>query len=180
METVKLDISNPHNLEVVWGLLRPKYPTADSVREIIAVSFYCPPKSRQKSKLMDHLVSNCHNLLTKYPNAGLHIGGDKNEWNIGPLIASLPRLKQVVSLATCNLKTLDVLLTNLWEFYAVPIVVPRVPCDDPNKGVPSDHSTPIAYPLSSDCKLKNVYTTRIARPLPDYLDNGLYLKIGTL
>ena len=116
---------------------------------------------------MDHLVLTCQSLLTKYPNAGLVIGGDKNEWKIGPLIASLPRLKQIVSLATCNLKTLDVLLTNLWQWYSVPVVVPPVPCDDPTKGVPSDHSTPVAYPLSNNHRVKNVYTTKTARPLPD-------------
>ena len=68
---------------------------------------------------------------------------------------------------TLNLKTLDVILTNLWEFYSVPIIVPPVPCDDPTKGVPSDHSTPVAHPISTNHKVKNVYKTRIARPLPD-------------
>ena len=102
----KIDILIPDKLEVVWGLVKPRTNVATHIREIIAVAFYCPPKSRKKSKLMDHLVLTCQSLLTKYPNAGLVIGGDKNEWKIGPLIASLPRLKQIVSLATCNLKTL--------------------------------------------------------------------------
>ena len=163
----KMDILIPDKLEVVWGLVKPRGHVTTQIKEIIAVAFYCPPKSRKKSKLMDHLVLTCQSLLTKYPNAGLVIGGDKNEWKIGPLIASLPRLKQIVSLATCNLKTLDVLLTNLWQWYSVPVVVPPVPCDDPTKGVPSDHSTPIAYPLSNTHSVKNVYTTKTARPLPE-------------
>ena len=163
----KLDVIINDKLEIVWGLLRPKGPTTSAIREIIVVSFYCPPKSRKKTKLMDHLVTNCHALLTKYPNAGLVIGGDKNDWKIGPLIASVPKLKQIVSLPTCNLKTLDVILTNLWQFYSVPIVVPPVPCDDQTKGVPSDHSTPVAHPLSNDYQTKNVYKTRVAQPLPD-------------
>ena len=163
----KIDVLIPDKLEVVWGLVRPLSNVVTSIREIIVVAFYCPPKSRKKTKLMDHLVTNCHTLLTKYPNAGLVIGGDKNDWKIGPLIASLPKLKQIVSLPTCNFKTLDVLLTNLWEWYSVPIVVPPVPCDDPTKGVPSDHSTPVAYPLSSYHKVKNTYTRKTARPLPD-------------
>ena len=44
---------------------------------------------------------------------------------------------------------------------------PPVPCDDPTKGVPSDHSTPVAHPLSSDYQNKNVYKTKVAQPLPD-------------
>ena len=66
-----------------------------------------------------------------------------------------------------NLKTLDVLLTNLWELYSVPVVVPAVPCDDPNKGVASDHSTPIAHPLSTEYNIKNVYKNKVSQPLPD-------------
>ena len=163
----KIDIMINDNLEIVWGLLRPRLSTVTPIREIIVVAFYCPPKSRKKTKLMDHLVTNCHALLTKYPKAGLIIGGDKNDWKIAPLIASVPKLKQIVSLPTCNLKTLDVLLTNLWEFYSVPVVVPAVPCDDPNKGVASDHSTPIAHPLSTEYNIKNVYKNKVSQPLPD-------------
>ena len=147
--------------------MRPKSTVVTPIREIIVCAFYCPPKSRKKTKLMDHLITNCHVLLTKYPNAGLVIGGDKNEWKIGHLIASIPKLKQIVSLPTCNLKTLDVILTNLWQWYSVPVVVPPVPCDDPSKGVPSDHSTPVAHPLSNIHQVKNVYVTKTARPLPD-------------
>ena len=163
----KLDVIINDKLEIVWGLLRPKMPSVTTIREIIVVAFYCPPKSRKKTKLMDHLVTNCHALLTKYPNAGLVIGGDKNDWKIAPLIASVPKLKQIVTLPTCNLKTLDVILTNLWQFYSLPIVVPPVPCDDPKKGVPSDHSTPVAHPLSTDHRIKNVYQTKVSQPLPD-------------
>ena len=79
----------------------------------------------------------------------------------------MPKLKQIVSLPTCNLKTLDVILTNLWQFYSVPIVVPPVPCDDPSKGVPSDHSTPVAHPLTNGYQTKNVYKTIVTQPLPD-------------
>ena len=111
----KIDIVIPDKLEAVWGLVRPKSTVVTPIREIIVVAFYCPPKSRKKTKLMDHLITNCHVLLTKYPNAGLVIGGDKNEWKIGPLIASIPKLKQIVSLPTCNLKALDVILTTLWQ-----------------------------------------------------------------
>ena len=83
------------------------------------------------------------------------------------LILSLPKVKQIVSVNTCNSKILDVLLTNMWEYHTVPVIVPPVPCDDPSKGVPSDHSTVVAHPLSTNHNIKNVYTEKIAQPLPD-------------
>ena len=53
----KIDVSIPHNLEVCWGLLRPKTDEKTDIKEIIAVSFYSPPKSRKKTKLLDHLMT---------------------------------------------------------------------------------------------------------------------------
>ena len=38
---------------------------------------------------------------------------------------------------------------NLSNLYNVPIIVPPVCADDPNRGVPSDHSTVLAVPLAS-------------------------------
>ena len=72
------------------------------IKEIIVVAFYCPPNSKKKSKLLDHILANVHILLTKYPNAGVIIGGDKNELNITSLISGIPRVKQTVSKCTQN------------------------------------------------------------------------------
>ena len=79
----KIEISNPDKLEVVWGLLRPKSVDKDQkIKEIIVAAFYSPPKSTKNPLLQDHLVSTSHYLLSKYPNAGIVIGGDKNSLNI--------------------------------------------------------------------------------------------------
>ena len=69
----KIDVSIPRSVEVVYGLLRPKQPTAQ-LKEIITVAFYSPPKSRKKTQLMDHIISTCQMLLTRYPRAGIVIG----------------------------------------------------------------------------------------------------------
>ena len=120
----KLDIMIPHNLEIVYGLLRPKTIEKGGVSEIICVSFYCPPRSPKKSKLLDHILTTMHVLLTKYPNAGVIIGADKNELNISSLIDGLPRVRQIVTENTYkNEKILDIILTNLSQFYKVPIIV---------------------------------------------------------
>ena len=163
----KVDVIIPRSVEVVYGLLRPRNPTTE-LREIIAVAFYCPPKSRSKSKLLDHIITTVQMLLTKYPRAGIVIGGDRNDMSISPLLIALPRLKQLVSKNTCNGKVLDVLITNLHEYYSLPIIVPPVPADNPNQGKPSDHSVPLARPhTSAGVNQKNEYRTKISRPMPD-------------
>ena len=154
-------------MEVVWGIVRPKLASG-KVKEIIVAAFYSPPKSRKNNLLIDHLLSTTHFLLTKYPNAGVVIGGDRNNLNISALLSGIPRLRQIVSKPTYKLKVLDVLLTNLHQAYAVPLIVPPVPTDNPLKGVPSDHSTPLACPLSGqNISQAREYITKVSRPLPD-------------
>ena len=58
-------------------------------------------------------------------------------------------LKQLVTKATCNGTVLDVLLTKLHEFYSVPEIVNPVPADNPQQGKPSEHSVPLATPMTT-------------------------------
>ena len=163
----KIQVIIPHNLEVVWGLLRPKNTTA-KIREIIVGAFYSPPKSKKNPKLLDHLMSTTHFLLSKYPNAGLVLGGDKNYLNIATLLSGIPRLKQLVTQFTHGFKILDVILSNMGSLYSVPLIAPPVPPDDPSRGVASDHSTPIATPLALDSVHQSrEYVTKTYRPLPE-------------
>ena len=164
----KLEILIPYNLELVWGLLRPKSDTLSSgVKELIVVSFYCPPRSPKKSKLLDHILTTVHMLLSKYQNAGLIIGGDKNDLNIGSLISGIPKVRQIVTKNTHKNKILDIIITNLHQFYQVPVIVPPVQPDDPARGVPSDHSVPLAVPLSAAHHVTREYKTVTVRPLPE-------------
>ena len=119
--------------------------------------------------------------MTKYPNAVLAIGGDRNELSISPLLQSIPKLRQIVTKNTCNGKVLDVLLINIPEFYPPPVIVPPVPADDPNHGVPSDHCTVVATPLSYTGLSQNTneYTVRNVRPLPEsgIIEFGKWLTV---
>ena len=104
----KLDILIPHNLEIVWGLMRPKSDSKSELKELLVASFYCPPRSPKKAKLLDHILATVHMLLTRYPSAGLIIGGDKNDLNISMLITGIPRVRQIVTKNTHKNKILDV------------------------------------------------------------------------
>ena len=162
----KMSVSIPNNLEVVWGLVRPKKESA-TIREIIVAAIYSPPHSKKNNQLLDHLLSTTHYLLSRFPRAGLVIGGDKNDLQISSLISGIPRLRQIVTKYTHRRKILDIILTNMSSLYAVPEIVPAVPPDNPQVGVPSDHSTVVATPLTQD----NVgrfrdFITRKYRPLP--------------
>ena len=150
----KIDVPIPNSVEVVYGLLRAKNPSA-KYKVIISVAFYSPPKSRKKSQLLDHIISTCHVLLTKHPNAALFIGGDRNELSISPILMSIPKLRQIISHNTCNGKVLDVLMTNVPELFGVPEIIPPVQPDNPNYGCPSDHNPIIATPLGNTTSPQN-------------------------
>ena len=164
----KLDVLVPDKLEIIWGLLRPRI-IGPSIKEIIVCAFYSPPKSRKNTKLLDHILVTTQSLLTKYPNAGLVIGGDKNNLNISSILDGVPRIRQIVTQPTYKAKVLDIILTNLHQLYSVPIIVPPVSPDDPlHGGVPSDHRTPLAIPIiGGGANQTKEYSTRVVRPLPD-------------
>ena len=116
---------------------------------------------------MDQILTTVHMLLSKYPNAGLIIGADKNDLNITSLISGIPKVRQIVCSSTYKNKKLDIILTNLHQLYQIPIIVPPVQPDDPTRGVPSDHSIPLAVPVSSSHHVTRVYKTATVRPLPE-------------
>ena len=161
-----IDVPNPDNVEAVFALIKPKSPT--DIKEVITFAFYSPPRSRKKTKLIDHLVTTIHNLLSRFPRAGIMGGGDRNCLNISPILAAIPRMQNVQQLPTLKGKNLDVMLTTLSSYYAMPIIVPPVSCDNLNKGVPSDHSVPIIYPVTlTTLGKQHEYIERTTRPLPD-------------
>ena len=75
----RLNIHIPKNLEVVWGLLKPKNPSA-KFKKIIVCSFYSPPNKKKNSKMADYIVSTLQMLCTKYPECGNILGADKIIW----------------------------------------------------------------------------------------------------
>ena len=163
----KLNIMIPHNLEVVWGLISPKDETA-KFKKIIICSFYSPPNSKKNLKLTDHLVTTLQMLHTKYPDSPIMLGADKNNMDIRPLLTCGLRLRQVVDLPTRKGVILDIILMSCPQYYNAPTIVPPVPCDNPNDGVPSDHSVPVCVPHTDRSKpAVRRFRTVTYRPLPD-------------
>ena len=144
----KLNISIPHNLEIVWGLLRPNEVTG-KITKIIVCSFYCPPKSTRKSVLIEHMTLTLQSLRSTFPKAGVIISGDRNDLSIARLKSIDPALSQTVLKGTRGQNILTVVLTDLQLFYEEPIIVNPIDVDDPSKGgVPSDHNGVVMIPLA--------------------------------
>ena len=163
----KLKINTPTSLEVVWGLLRPKNPSA-KFKKIIVCSFYSPPNKKRNSKMADHIVTTLQMLSCKYPECGLILGADKNEMDIRPILNSGLRLRQVVDRGTRNGVILDIIIMNLSGLYNSPIIAPPIQPDNPNKGKPSDHSVPVSTPHTDRYRpAQRNYRTIKYRPLPD-------------
>ena len=91
----KLNICIPNNLEVVWGLMKPNF-VSGKINKIIVCSFYCPPKSKKKAALIDHLTFSIQSLRVSFPTAGFIISGDRNDLTIERLKTVDPSFKQIV------------------------------------------------------------------------------------
>ena len=163
----KLNISIPNNLEVVWGLMKPK-TTSATVKNIIVCSFYSPPNKKRNSKMADHIVSTLHMLYTRYPESGLILGADKNGMDIRPILNSGLRLRQMVTNSTRHGQILDIIIMNLSGYYKTPVIVPPLQPDDNITAKPSDHSVPVCYPHTDRYRpAERNYKVIKYRPLPD-------------
>ena len=91
----KLNISIPHKLEVSWGLLKPRLITG-SITKILCCAFYSPPKSKKKTKLIDHISLSLQQLLLDHPGAGVLIAGGRNDLSKDRLLSIDPSLRQIV------------------------------------------------------------------------------------
>jgi hypothetical protein len=78
------------------------------------------------------------------------------------------KLKQIVKFFTRKKEILDVLMTNVFQFYNSPVIIPPVQPDIPGQGVPSDHSVPMCVPHTDPHNPPaREYKTVVSRPLPD-------------
>ena len=165
----RLAVDVPHKLEVVWCLVRPREITKSmKYKEYIACAFYSAPNYKKNGKLIQHIISQMHSFLTKFPRAGFVCGGDRNKMETNLIENALPKCRQIVTRFTYKNKQIhDVILTNMSAMYAVPYVCPAVQVDVPGKGVPSDHDMAVAVPLAGAGAVTREYTTRVSRPLPE-------------
>ena len=101
--------------ESLWLHLRPTcLPREFSC--IIAAVIYHPPRSDKRS-IREHLFSSLTLMESKYPNCGILVTGVFYRLDISGLLRHF-RLKQIVKVRTWKDATLDLILTNMHEYYS--------------------------------------------------------------
>ena len=71
------------------------------------------------SAVLNYLMDCLSSIESKYPNCGIILLGDFNKLNVARLKSNF-NLKQIVNFPTRGPNTLDLILTNLQDFYDVP------------------------------------------------------------
>ena len=165
----KLDnatMSGDKSLEVCWGLLKLKKPTGQ-IKCVIVCSFYLPPNSRKKAALIEHISVNYFSLKSQYPQSAFVLGGDKNDLNTQHLLNIDPSFHQIVTKPTYKQAILDVLITDIGQYYLEPVIRPAVQPDNPGLASPSDHH--IVFAKAYTCShqpIKRETKSYTVRPLP--------------
>ena len=160
----KLPICVPPDLEVCWGLIKPRSP--GSIKEIIICSFYSPPRSRKKTKLVEHITVNYFMLKSSFPNSAFIGGGDKNDLDIKHLLAINPNFRQIVTKPSHKSSVLEVIVTDIGHLFNEPVIRPALLPDVPGQGVPSDHKIVFTTPISDHSKPpKRSFLIKTSRPL---------------
>ena len=108
------------DVESIWLTVFPqRLPRQFSVISIGII--YHPPGQNHKN-LTHHIQRCCDYLILKYPQTGIIIMGDLNEYKTQTIQTSY-KLKQLVREPTFLTKTLDKILTNMHEMYSTPVVL---------------------------------------------------------
>ena len=118
--TILEDLEDP-SFEALWLKLRPaRLPRGFSC--IVLGIIYHPPNNNNPA-ILDYLWQSLSSIESRFPNSGLLIVGDFNRLNTKRLQNSFD-LKQIVKFPTRGDKILDLVLTNLREYYKDPIQRP--------------------------------------------------------
>lgn len=121
--------------KVLWVKLQPHRLPRGFSSLIVAVVYHPHWTTPECNLLREHLFSSLSRAESRYPNCALIIGGDFNRLDVASIKRHF-RLKQIVKKPTRKDATLDLMLTNLHEYY-------DDPCTFPPFGL-SDHSTVVA------------------------------------
>ena len=137
-------------------------------KEFIMCIFYSPPRKGSNQPLSDYLVESVNVMMAKYSRACFFIMGDKNSLDMSQVIRSLPNVRQIVTRPTYKNKILDIIVTNAYKQYAIPVILPPPRPDNPITHKNSDHAIVMTVPIdraedprTTDIKIK------VNRPIPE-------------
>jgi hypothetical protein len=122
------DLSNP-DFESLWLLLKPHRLHRD-LNSIVLGVIYHPPGSNDID-LQTHFKENLDSILSSYPDSGIILTGNFNQFKHKRLCSSFS-LKQIVNQATSGNNILDNVFTNISKYYDTPYVVAPLGSSDHN------------------------------------------------
>jgi hypothetical protein len=151
-----MNLEHP-DFEVLWVYTRPQR-LPRGFPSIITGTVYHPPSSDDKD-LLNYLSNSLTEVIGIYPGCGIIIAGDFNRLDINHLCYEF-HLKQLVHTPTRGANILDLVLTNLHNFYK-----PNPANILPPFGL-SDHFTVTIYPKGRPPKStdRRFVTKRDTRP----------------
>ena len=119
--TVLVDLQDP-SFKMFWAKLRPaRLPRG--CNSFVVGTLYHPPSASDPA-VMEYLIKCLSVIESCYLNCGILIAGDFNRLQITRLRNNF-QLKQIVHFPTRGRRRLDLILTNISEYYQDPIE--RVP-----------------------------------------------------
>ena len=146
----RVDLESPL-YECMWIWLRPYRLPCPLSRLITAVIYNPPDKSSQEQKdFVQYLIDTVDFVINQYPDCGIAILEDFNKLDISDLIL-YHNLKQVVKCGTRESSVLDLIVTNLSNFYHSPV------CNAPLGS--SDHNVITWNPSSKESRNRNFENT---------------------
>lgn len=148
-----LDMSYQTPLEVLWIKLSPYY-LPRGLSSIVIGTVYHPPSANDEV-MRSYLIDQLFSIESTHTSCGIILLGDFNRLDTRS-ICNLFKLKQFVNFHTRKDQTLDLVLTNMHQFY-----------EDPQKLAPfglSDHFTVKVKSKSSFVHPKKVVYSRDLRP----------------
>ena len=144
-------------LEVLWVRLTPKRLPRGFTCLVIGV-IYHPPRA-DDHEMLSYLSISLTTIESDYPGCDLMLSGDFNQLKVNRLLNQF-QCKQMVNVSTRADKTLDLIITNLYSFYAKDSVEKHPPF-----GL-SDHNVVILNPKNRCDKSdsRKVVISRDMRP----------------
>jgi hypothetical protein len=167
------DLSYP-DIESQWFLIKPKR-LPRGIDAIAIASVYHPPQNNDLT-LRNHLFESLDNALINFPNAGIVLLGDFNQFKPGSLTSSF-NLKQVVNRHTRGKNILDKIYTTLSKHYIDATILPCIGQSDhqsvllnPTKQSPKSHkSHTSSYITKRDCRPANKQALITIHPIANRL-----------
>ncbi|KXJ23350.1 hypothetical protein AC249_AIPGENE5190 [Exaiptasia diaphana] len=162
------------NINNLWLKARPTRLPREISSLLIAI-IYRPDDTKDPKVLEQHIVDSADNYLAKHPDAGLIIMGDFNRMCTKSISRKLG-IKQIVKFPTRGDATLDLILTNIQDYYKEPVQLPPLGRSDYNAILfkPKEFSVPKG--IQKVMHKRKLNTTNLSR-LYDQLKRENWIEV---